>query len=88
MTEKLKDSIDLLHLAYKAHKKEPENKLHRAALAKAFEVSFEYLWKYFKQAGSREGFETYKYMCIWFAFGSHTPLSMNFRMEMNTERGI
>jgi nucleotidyltransferase substrate binding protein (TIGR01987 family) len=59
MTTKLKDSIDLLQLAYEAYKEDTDNKLHRAALAKTFEVSFEYLWKYFKQLGSREGFEIY-----------------------------
>lgn len=57
--EKLKDSIDLLKLSYKAHKKNADDKLINAALAKSFEVAFEYLWKYFKQIGSNEGYEIY-----------------------------
>jgi hypothetical protein len=27
-------------------------------------------------------------MCIWFAFGSHTPLSIHFHEEIHTKRGI
>ncbi|HMO19306.1 MAG TPA: nucleotidyltransferase substrate binding protein [Oligoflexia bacterium] len=57
--EKLNDSIKLLKLAYSSYKKTPEDKLAGAALAKAFEISFEYLWKHFKQLGTAEGYEIY-----------------------------
>jgi hypothetical protein len=28
------------------------------------------------------------YILIWFAFGSHTPLSIHFHAEIHTKRGI
>lgn len=58
-TEKLLEAQELLTMAYQAHKKNPKDKLVNAALAKAFEVAFQYIWKYFKEQSSKAGYEIY-----------------------------
>lgn len=56
---KLNDALKLLNLAIKQHDSDPENIVLIAAVIKAFEISFEYIWKAFKIAGSDAGYEIY-----------------------------
>ena len=57
--EKLKNSFALLTAAVGEYESEPTNPLRFAALAKAFEVTFEYVWKHFKREADRAGLEVY-----------------------------
>jgi nucleotidyltransferase substrate binding protein (TIGR01987 family) len=57
--EKWIESVEMLREALSKLELEPANRLMFAASAKAFEVSFEYTWKRFKQLGERAGLEVY-----------------------------
>ena len=57
--DKLRQSVALLDAALGECKAEPENPLRFAALAKAFETTFEYVWKHFKREADRAGLEAY-----------------------------
>ena len=56
---KLAQSLDLLDAAVAETRAEPSNPLRAAALAKAFEVSFEYAWKAMKREADAAGLEAY-----------------------------
>ena len=56
---KLTDSAALLRAAIAELDLEPENPLRLAALAKAFETTFEYAWKHFRRVASEAGLEVY-----------------------------
>jgi nucleotidyltransferase substrate binding protein (TIGR01987 family) len=56
---KLKEAIKLLKDSIELHEKNPENKVIIAGLIKAFEISFEYMWKTFKKIGTEAGNEIY-----------------------------
>jgi nucleotidyltransferase substrate binding protein (TIGR01987 family) len=57
--EKLSQAFALLEAALLECETEPQNALRLAALAKAFETTFEYVWKYFKREADQAGLETY-----------------------------
>lgn len=57
--EKLKSAADLMDGAWKEIQGEPDNPLRFAALAKAFETTFEYAWKLFKREADQAGLEVY-----------------------------
>ena len=57
--QKLRQSFALLEAALCECKTEPENPLRFAALAKAFETTFEYMWKHFKREADQAGLEAY-----------------------------
>jgi len=57
--EKLKKSFILLEGALAECEIEPDNPLRHAALAKSFEVTFEYVWKFFKREAQSAGLEVY-----------------------------
>lgn len=57
--EKLAEATRLLSEAIKLVRNDPANKLSFAALSKAFEVCFEYAWKYLKRCADRAGMEVY-----------------------------
>jgi len=57
--QKLSQSFALLEAALGECEAEPENPLRFAALAKAFETTFEYVWKYFKREADEAGLEAY-----------------------------
>lgn len=56
---KLEDSIELLNTALSEAKKDPSNKVIFAGVVKCFEVTFEYVWKAFKQEANAAGYEAY-----------------------------
>jgi nucleotidyltransferase substrate binding protein (TIGR01987 family) len=56
---KLEDALDLLELSLNEHKANPDNQVIIAGVIKAFEISFEYIWKGFKQVGAAAGNEIY-----------------------------
>ena len=56
---KLSQAFALLEAALLECESEPENALRLAALAKAFESTFEYVWKHFKREADQAGLETY-----------------------------
>lgn len=56
---KLSQAFELLEAALQELESEPENRLRLAALAKAFESTFEYVWKAFKRQADEAGLETY-----------------------------
>ena len=57
--DKLQQAFALLEAALSECDVEPENRLRQAALAKAFESTFEYVWKHFKREADRAGLEAY-----------------------------
>ncbi len=57
--EKLGQACALLDAALREQEAEPANPLRFAALAKAFETTFEYAWKRFKREADRAGLEVY-----------------------------
>ncbi len=56
---KLAEAFALLGAALGECETEPENPLRLAALAKAFESTFEYVWKHFKREAGEAGLEAY-----------------------------
>ena len=56
---KLLQSFELLEAALLECGAAPDNPLRLAALAKAFESTFEYVWKNFKREADQAGLETY-----------------------------
>lgn len=56
---KLKQSFDLLEAALDECRAEPGHALKAAALAKAFETTFEHAWKGFKREAGQAGLEAY-----------------------------
>jgi len=56
---KLQGAFDLLEAALTECDADPANPLRLAALAKAFESTFEYLWKHLKREADRAGLEAY-----------------------------
>lgn len=57
--EKVRGSFGLLDAALAECDADPDNGLRQAALAKTFESTFEYVWKYFKREADQAGLETY-----------------------------
>ena len=57
--EKFLKAFALLEAALSECDTEPGNPLRLAALAKAFESTFEYVWKQLKREADRAGFEVY-----------------------------
>ena len=57
--EKLKSALELLAAAIVEAKQKPKDRLRFAALAKTFEVAFEYGWKLLKRAADQAGLEVY-----------------------------
>jgi nucleotidyltransferase substrate binding protein (TIGR01987 family) len=57
--KKLFESLSLLGSAIGDHKKNPKNTVIFAGLSKAFEITFEYSWKYLKRAAESAGLEVY-----------------------------
>lgn len=57
--DRLTGAFALLNAALAECDTEPDNGLRQAALAKAFESTFEYVWKYFKREADQAGLETY-----------------------------
>lgn len=57
--EKLIAAGQLLNSAWVECQAEPGNPLRHAALAKAFEITFEYVWKFFKREADQAGLEVY-----------------------------
>ena len=57
--EKLHSAAKLLFAAWAECQEEPGNPLRYAALAKAFETTFEYVWKFFKREADGAGLEVY-----------------------------
>jgi nucleotidyltransferase substrate binding protein (TIGR01987 family) len=57
--EKLIAAAGLLNSAWEEYQADPANPLRQAALAKAFEVTFEYVWKFFKREADEAGLEVY-----------------------------
>ena len=57
--DKLRKALALLDAALDECDHEPENALRQAALAKAFESTFEYAWKFLKREADRAGLEAY-----------------------------
>ncbi len=56
---KLSQAFSLLESALEQSATDPDNRVLRAALAKAFESTFEYLWKALKREADQAGLETY-----------------------------
>ena len=56
---KLGQVFALLEAALLECEEEPQNALRLAALAKAFESTFGYVWKHFKREADQAGLETY-----------------------------
>ena len=59
MDKKLKESIRALEHALTFEEKARKDPFYAAGIAKSFETSFEYCWKYFKQRAISEGFEVF-----------------------------
>ena len=59
MNDQLKQSFALLEAALDECRAEPGHPLRAAALAKAFETTFEYAWKGFKREAGQAGLEAY-----------------------------
>lgn len=57
--EKLAGAAHLLNSAWEECQSDRANPLRHAALAKAFEVTFEYVWKFFKREADQAGLEVY-----------------------------
>ena len=57
--DKLRQAFALLEAALAECGSEPDNPLRLAALAKAFESAFEYVWKQFRREADQAGFEAY-----------------------------
>lgn len=57
--DKLQGAFSLLEAALAECDSDPANPLRLAALAKAFESTFEYLWKYLKREADQSGLEAY-----------------------------
>ncbi len=57
--DKLISAANLLFAAWDEIQEEPGNPLRYAALAKAFETTFEYVWKFFKREADAAGLEVY-----------------------------
>ena len=57
--DKLLEAFALMDAALAECDADPDNSLRQAALAKTFETTFEYLWKYFKREADKAGLETY-----------------------------
>lgn len=57
--DKLRQALALLAAALSECDSEPGNLLRQAALAKAFESTFEYVWKHLKHEADQAGFEAY-----------------------------
>ena len=57
--EKFLKAFSLLEAALVECDTDPENPLRLAALAKAFESTFEYVWKHLKREADHAGFEVY-----------------------------
>jgi nucleotidyltransferase substrate binding protein (TIGR01987 family) len=57
--EKTLKAFALLEAALSECDADPENPLRLAALAKAFESTFEYVWKHLKRETDQAGFEVY-----------------------------
>ena len=57
--EKFLKAFSLLGAALSECDTDPENPLRLAALAKAFESTFEYVWKHLKREGDQAGIEVY-----------------------------
>ncbi len=53
------EAINLLELSLAELKKDADNKVIMAGVIKAFEISFEYIWKAFKKLGNEAGNEVY-----------------------------
>ena len=58
-SEKFLKAFALLEAALSGCIAEPENPLQQAALAKAFETTFEYVWKHLKREAEEAGLEAY-----------------------------
>ena len=58
-SEKFKRAFALLEAALSECGSDPENPLRQAALAKAFETTFEYVWKQLKREADEAGLEAY-----------------------------
>ena len=56
---KLAESLHLLASSLKALKGKSDDVILFAATSKAFEISFEYAWKYLKRAADQAGLEVY-----------------------------
>jgi len=56
---KTHEALNLLNLSIEQHEKDKSNIVLIAAVIKAFEISFEYLWKAFKKIGTDAGYEIY-----------------------------
>ncbi len=56
---KFLQAFALLEAALSECDSEPENPLRLAALAKAFETTFEYVWKHLKREADEAGLEAY-----------------------------
>jgi len=56
---KMDEAIKLLQLSLGELNKDPDNKVIMAGVIKAFEISFEYIWKAFKKLGTEVGNEVY-----------------------------
>lgn len=57
--EKFLKAFALLEAALSECVSKPDNPLHQAALAKAFETTFEYVWKHLKREADEAGLEAY-----------------------------
>ena len=57
--EKLRDAVALLAKALEVQRAQPKDGLAFAALAKSYEVAFEYAWKGFKREADAAGMEVY-----------------------------
>ena len=57
--QKLLRAFALLEAALAECESEPDKPLRLAALAKAFESTFEYVWKHFKREADQAGLEAY-----------------------------
>jgi nucleotidyltransferase substrate binding protein (TIGR01987 family) len=57
--KKLLESADLFSRALKALSDSPDDPLIFAGASKCYEVTFEYLWKWFKRQADASGFEVY-----------------------------
>lgn len=57
--QKLTESLELLAETFRELESEPKSRVLKAALSKAYEVSFEYAWKAFKKKADQSGLEVY-----------------------------
>lgn len=57
--KKLLEALNLLEAALSECDADPKNPLRLAALAKAFESTFEYVWKQLKREANEAGLEAY-----------------------------